>query len=415
MNEQEFAQKIKLKHPEYQGMDDSDLTSKVLAKYPEYKNVVQQTGMLARGGRWLAREGLPMAGMAAGEALGGAGGLALGELGGGAVGLATGGIPGAIGMGAAGGATGAGVGSVGGGSVGYAGTKALERQIEELIGTQPKTPFKSKMKGVPGDLKTGAEYSVAGKLMGPVFNKIGEGFPKIAEMMTGVPKNEWAQHSKDLTATLPKFMGGSAVPKETGAMLEKTIGKASLRPGEEATEENITKAATRAKWDKMATPAEKKKLVLKVEETLKNPAAGVRVPTPILIKARRAINDIVGPLFKQGNEAVAKQWMETKNLIRDEIMNREEGDEVAKAFSDHSRARMAEKLKGVIPDSQYLARRGALGLIRGAGTFVGATSPRVYSAAQMVGEATPRSIKAAPIVEILKKIRKAQSENTGPQ
>lgn len=41
MNYTEFAQKIKVKYPEYQEMDDLELSQKIVSKYPEYKEVVE--------------------------------------------------------------------------------------------------------------------------------------------------------------------------------------------------------------------------------------------------------------------------------------------------------------------------------------------------------------------------------------
>jgi hypothetical protein len=41
MDEQTFAAKIKAKHPEYEGLDDAELTRRVLDKYPEYQSTVR--------------------------------------------------------------------------------------------------------------------------------------------------------------------------------------------------------------------------------------------------------------------------------------------------------------------------------------------------------------------------------------
>ena len=41
MNYTEFAQKIKVKYPEYQEMDDLELSQRIVSKYPEYKDVVE--------------------------------------------------------------------------------------------------------------------------------------------------------------------------------------------------------------------------------------------------------------------------------------------------------------------------------------------------------------------------------------
>ena len=37
---QEFAQKIKAKHPQYKDVDDLELTKKMIEKYPQYKDKV---------------------------------------------------------------------------------------------------------------------------------------------------------------------------------------------------------------------------------------------------------------------------------------------------------------------------------------------------------------------------------------
>jgi hypothetical protein len=53
MNVQEFAQRIKAKHPEYGDIDDATLTQKVLAKYPQYQDMVDsgpsELGSFGRG------------------------------------------------------------------------------------------------------------------------------------------------------------------------------------------------------------------------------------------------------------------------------------------------------------------------------------------------------------------------------
>lgn len=43
MNPQEFAQKIKAKYPQYQGVDDLELTKQVIQKYPQYQSQVDMT------------------------------------------------------------------------------------------------------------------------------------------------------------------------------------------------------------------------------------------------------------------------------------------------------------------------------------------------------------------------------------
>jgi len=37
---QEFAQKIKMKYPQYQGIEDTELVNKIVSKYPQYKSQV---------------------------------------------------------------------------------------------------------------------------------------------------------------------------------------------------------------------------------------------------------------------------------------------------------------------------------------------------------------------------------------
>src|ERR1019366_4531980 len=53
MNVQEFAQRIKAKHPEYGDIYDATLTQKVLAKYPQYQDMVDsgpsELGSFGRG------------------------------------------------------------------------------------------------------------------------------------------------------------------------------------------------------------------------------------------------------------------------------------------------------------------------------------------------------------------------------
>lgn len=43
MTKQEFAQKIKIKYPQYQNIEDEQLADKILAKYPQYQNSIDES------------------------------------------------------------------------------------------------------------------------------------------------------------------------------------------------------------------------------------------------------------------------------------------------------------------------------------------------------------------------------------
>lgn len=77
MTPQEFSQKIKEKYPQYQNIDDMELTNKIISKYPQYKNEVEmknpepKKSLFQKAGEYLAPVGKTIGEAAiAGEGIG---------------------------------------------------------------------------------------------------------------------------------------------------------------------------------------------------------------------------------------------------------------------------------------------------------------------------------------------------------
>lgn len=60
MNIQEFASSIKTKYPQYQNIDDTELTNKIIAKYPQYANKVDLTTSGGASGSWESEKLKPL-------------------------------------------------------------------------------------------------------------------------------------------------------------------------------------------------------------------------------------------------------------------------------------------------------------------------------------------------------------------
>lgn len=64
MTPQEFAQKVKAKYPEYNNIDDAELTNRIVQKYPQYQSQiatqkVTQKPLLERAGEFVSKHNLP--------------------------------------------------------------------------------------------------------------------------------------------------------------------------------------------------------------------------------------------------------------------------------------------------------------------------------------------------------------------
>lgn len=235
---------------------------------------------------------------------------------------------------------------------------------------------------------------------------------RVGGALSTVPPDEYGQIVKNPKIMLPEFLGGAESPKTAGQTYRAGVERAGVNP------------------DALDLPKEYPKSVrirhvIEVENDLDRMKSGIRVPmgmdkktgdikygtptvsTEDLIKANREARKVIEGIPEQ-ETSLRRQWIETKNKIKTEIANRNDG--LAQTFKKYAMSKTKETLSSAVPKSGYMLRRTMFHPLNPVNLAI---SPRVLSSIITGSALIPTPIKgtiANSAVELLRRKRDQQAE-----